>query len=80
MLCFGFEVETCVEISACNSDMKKSPYVFVSVFNPVNRMHRSFSGSYWTSCTQKSTADPTFDEQGRSLNKNMPDLGAVVCV
>lgn len=61
-------------------DMKKSPCVSVSVFNPVNRMHRSSSGSYWTICTQKSTADPTFDEQGRSPNKNMPDLGARVHV
>lgn len=46
MLIFDFEVETCIEIAACNSDMNKSHCGSVSVFNLVNRMHRSFSGSY----------------------------------
>ena len=68
---FSFVLETCKEVAAYNS---------VSVFNPVNRMLRSFSGSYWTSYTQKSTADPMFDEQGRTPNKNMPDLGVYFSV
>lgn len=77
MLLFG--VETCIWIAASNSGMKKtSPCI--SVFNPVNRMHRSSSGSYWISCTQKSTADRMFAEQGRSPNKNTPDLGVCVYV
>lgn len=46
-----------------------------SVFNPVNRMHRSSSGSFWISCTLKSTADHMFAEQGRSQSKSTPDLG-----
>lgn len=69
----------CIEIAACNSDRKKT-YLCISVFNPVNRMHKSSSGSYWTSCTQKSTAGPSLDEQGRSPNRNMPDLGVYVYV
>lgn len=44
-------------------------------FYPVNRMHRSSSGSYWTNCTWRSTAGPTFAARWRSLNKNTPDSG-----
>lgn len=77
MLLFG--VETCINIDICNSGMKNK-CLFISVFNTVSRMHRSSSGFYWTSCTQKSTAEPTFDEQGRNLNRNMPGLGVYAYV
>lgn len=59
--------------------MKRKAFL-VSVFDPVNRTHRSSSGSFWTSCTPKSTANPMCDEQGRRLNKSSPDLGVCVFV
>lgn len=47
----------------------------ISVFITANRMHRSFSGSCWISCTQKSTECPSFTGRQRSLKRSTPGLG-----